>query len=93
MKPPICSYCRARFDPFKTEGTTLQFAITTEDDAANKRWEESGRPGHPNGLHWLCAAHVEAARGLTHLRWPAAKAEMESGGHKKDGSKGTARNW
>jgi len=76
MKPPICSYCRARFDPFKTKGTTLSFAISAEDEADNQRWRESRRPGHPKGLHWLCEAHVDIARELTHLHWPEARAEI-----------------
>lgn len=80
MKPPRCSYCFVDFNPFKTEGTTLQFAVSAEDAADNQRWKESGRPGHPTGLHWLCGDHVEAARKLTHLRWSEARQKMEAAG-------------
>lgn len=94
MKPPMCSYCGARFDPFKTEGTTLQFAISAEDEAANQHWEESRRPGHPKGLHWLCAAHVEVARGFVHLLWPEARAKMEEDGLRKERPVGgVSRHW
>ena len=77
MKPPICSYCRSRFSPSKTGGTSLKFAISAEDEASNQRMREKRMPHHPKGLHWICETHIDAARKLTHLHWPEARAEMK----------------
>ena len=74
--PPICSFCNARFDPFKSKGELLHFKISDEDKASNQRMRDKRMVGHPIGAHWFCEAHVDAARELTHLGIGDALAKM-----------------
>lgn len=78
MKPPICSFCGARFSPSSTKGTSLRFAISAEDEAINQRMRDRRMVGHPKGLHWICEDHIDAARELTHLHWPEARATLKA---------------
>ncbi|MDP2345769.1 MAG: hypothetical protein Q8O67_32800 [Deltaproteobacteria bacterium] len=65
MRPPICAICHVRFHE---EGGLVSFAL---DDAARafaaRRASKPGFVGHPPQKEWFCAAHIEAARALTHL--------------------------
>jgi hypothetical protein len=76
MMPPICSFCHARFDPFKSKGELLHFKISDEDKASNQRMRDSHRLGHAKGAHWFCEAHVDAARELKDLEIKDALAQM-----------------
>jgi len=64
MKPPICEVCgddfRREFETSRACGDLVAFA--------DYEPLPEGVTGHPAGLCWICERHVEAARGLTHLR-------------------------
>ena len=55
----------------------MTFAISAEDEASNQRMRDRRMVGHPKGLHWMCETHIDAARELTHLKWPEAKTKMK----------------
>jgi hypothetical protein len=48
-------------------GGLVQFALTTEEELANEKFKQPGFMGHPKGLEWFCALHIEQARALRHL--------------------------
>lgn len=63
MEPPICALCHRD----QRDVTELEFALVRFSD-----YEPLDRPGHPKGLLWFCADHVEAARALSGLSGAAA---------------------
>lgn len=66
MRPPICAVCHARFGP--DDGGLVSFAL--DDDARAFHAKKKATPGfvgHPPEKEWFCAAHVDAARQLSHL--------------------------
>lgn len=65
MKPPICVICHQQFGP--GEGGLLSFRLTAKEAQANKRFEEPGFVGHPEGTEWFCPEHYPQAAKLTHL--------------------------
>jgi len=57
MKPPICGVCGTRFPA--SEGGTVRFA--------NFESLPEGMVGHPKGLVWFCAEHIDQARSLSSM--------------------------
>ena len=55
MRPPICAVCHERFSA--VDGGTVRFA---DYQPLPERMV-----GHPKGLEWFCAAHIEAAKALS----------------------------
>tara|TARA_Y100000815_G_C13272087_1_gene473474 strand:- start:183 stop:635 length:453 start_codon:yes stop_codon:yes gene_type:complete len=65
VRPPECDLCGASGE----DVVTVHFA--GEHDGAGSTREVGA--GHPDGLAWLCAGHVDATRSLTHLTFAAAR--------------------
>jgi hypothetical protein len=63
MKPPICEVCdndfRKDLDNNKSAGGLVSFADYTE--------LPEGITGHPKGLAWFCAKHINDAKFLSNL--------------------------
>jgi len=59
MRPPMCDLCKGKFSPSHDGGGTVRFA--------NYEPLPKGMVGHPKGLVWFCAEHIEAAKALNHL--------------------------
>jgi hypothetical protein len=58
MKPPLCSVCgRNHRSESDLKFGQVRFA----------NFEPIKGPGHPKGLHWICADHLEAAKALSDL--------------------------
>lgn len=53
MRPPICAVCFKRFS-LNEGGGTVAFA--------DYEPLPDGIVGHPKGLEWFCAEHIDAAR-------------------------------
>lgn len=66
MRPPICVICENDFR-HDTEGGLLSFQLTEKEKENNKRFEESGFVGHPDGLEWFCEKHHKMAKKYQHL--------------------------
>jgi hypothetical protein len=70
MMPPECEICGLAFDP-KKGGGTVGFADLEE--------LPQGMSGHPAGLGWFCAGHLEAARALRQLDLAEACRRLRGG--------------
>jgi hypothetical protein len=66
MKPPICALCGCRLAPEDERGGLVTFRLTAEQEAFNRRFEQPGFTGHPQGTHWFCGEHRPLARELAH---------------------------
>lgn len=66
MKPPICQLCHRHC---AGAADLVQFADYTA--------LPPGMTGHPHGLEWFCAEHLEAARALAALPVAEAMARLE----------------
>lgn len=64
--PPICVLCDSRFEPDEQCGL-IQFTLTEEQNEFNTRFRKQGFTGHPEGFHWFCKSHYDAARTLSYL--------------------------
>ncbi len=52
MRPPICAICdKDHMDNVEISG--VHFALSEEDKAYNKRFDEEGFVGHPAGFEWF----------------------------------------
>jgi hypothetical protein len=58
MEPPICSLC----DRDQRDFPDLEFELVKFAD-----YESIDHPGHPDGLLWFCADHLEGVKRLTDL--------------------------
>lgn len=67
MMPPHCAVCRKRFPA--QEGGLVRFA--------NFEPLPEGRVGHPKGLVWFCAEHIDQAKTLTALESSDAIRQMK----------------
>jgi hypothetical protein len=72
MQPPICAHCHLDFrtdDLYKgASGGLVRFS---DYQALPEGWV-----GHPEGVAWFCAKHIEAARVLDTLPLGKALARM-----------------
>ena len=79
MRPPICAICRKRFSP-RTEGESISFPLTEEEQKQKKFMKINRRIGHPPGLEWFCNKHLTVAKKYKHLHrkeaLTAIKAEL-----------------
>ncbi|NRF65565.1 hypothetical protein HLB44_01075 [Aquincola sp. S2] len=75
MKPPVCHFCNRSLDSVKSRrakaGDLVQFADYVP--------LPPGMCGHPHGLEWFCAEHVDAARALSRMRIDEAMLELKAG--------------
>lgn len=74
--PPICELCGSDFRDVEGEGGLVFFTETPEQTERNKRFDEPGFVGHPEGQVWFCGKHYEQAQALTHLDSSTAMAEL-----------------
>ena len=49
------------------EGGLVCFELTKEEEKSNKRFEQKGFSGHPEGQHWFCGIHYPFAKEYAHL--------------------------
>lgn len=78
MLPPFCSICGQAIEEGPGESGLLEFALSPEEAAANKRFEEPGFTGHPEGLYWLCEKHYAALKPYQHLSWDEARQKLRA---------------
>lgn len=76
MRPPICAICGRSFAP--CEGGLLSFNLNEKERKSNKRFEEPGFVGHPDGLEWFCAEHYPLAQKYIHLTVGEAIAKVKA---------------
>jgi hypothetical protein len=69
MRPPICAICDRDFRDSLSEGGYVQFKLTDDDIAKNKKLQESKMAGHPAGLEWFCKHHYVTANMYRHLTY------------------------
>lgn len=67
MKPPICVICHKQLINTDTGGGLVTFKLTEQQKQNNKRFESRCIVGHPDGTHWFCGEHIEAAKQHSHL--------------------------
>lgn len=60
MKPPICEFCHRDFRASVKEGGTVRFA--------DYKPLPERMVGHPKGLAWFCAEHLDQAQELAELK-------------------------
>ncbi len=67
MKPPFCTICKEKFDPFGEEGGLIYFKMRPSDIEWKKHMDETGKVGHPPYCAWFCPKHYEKAKELENL--------------------------
>ncbi len=65
MRPPVCAICDRDIRDIRDirDESELEFDLVQCAD-----FEPIEGPGHPNGLEWFCADHIEPARKLKNLK-------------------------
>ncbi|MDF1824644.1 MAG: hypothetical protein P1U68_08375 [Verrucomicrobiales bacterium] len=69
MKPPACAVC----DREQRDHPELDFDLVRFRD-----FKPLDRPGHPKGLLWFCADHIEAAREWQHSDSAVVRKELRA---------------
>ena len=81
MRPPSCIVCGKSLNDVPDDARARDaFELVTFSDYVPL---PDGMVGHPQGLEWLCADHLEAGQARSHLssREAAAEIRAEMGRH------------
>jgi hypothetical protein len=82
VKPPVCYLCG--LDLHDLDGRALDhftlvfFALTPEEEAADRARDEAGWTGHPQNAVWFCTEHAHLGEERSGLHWREALGQISA---------------